>query len=73
VSLRRLIKLAEHVKILVNAEVLGVLERIEPAAHFVDGFCRPIDVQLGKNPLQLLAVSQRMIRTFRKEIEHHGT
>ncbi|WP_287666852.1 hypothetical protein [Accumulibacter sp.] len=69
--LRRIIELPEHVEQVVQSEIFGMLQRLEPAHHFVNRVLCPGDMQFGENPLQLLAVGQRMIRTLRKQSEDH--
>jgi hypothetical protein len=69
--LRRIIELPEHVEQVVQSEIFGMLQRLEPAHHFVNRVLCPGHMQFGENPLQLLAVGQRMIRTLRKQSEDH--
>ncbi len=66
------VKLADDVEIVAKAEILGVLQRLEPVHHFVDGVGRLGDQQVGEDSLHLLAVGKQMVRAFGEQLEDHS-
>ena len=66
------VKLPDHIIQMVYPEPVSLLQGFEPTIDLIDGLERIIQRQFNDSPLELLGITQRMIRARRKKIQHHG-
>ena len=65
------VKLPDHIIQMVYPEPVSLLQGFEPTIDLIDGLERIIRRQFNDSPLELLWITQRMIRTLREEVQDH--